>query len=562
MDRLAIRGGMVLDGTGAAARRADVLVAGGRIAEVGERVDTGSARVIDASGAFVTPGFIEGHTHLDPSLLWDRSADPMPQHGVTTVLIGNCSLGLAPMRPEMIDEVSQLFCYIEDLPRESFDAGISWGWESYAQYARALDRGGLSVHVAPLLGHSMLRMYVMGADAWERAARPDESEALAALLGEAVAQGAFGFSTSFFDTDARGRPVPSRLAAPDERAALVAALARHGRGIVQVLPRLGTPEGDREFHELIELCGDRVTSTTNALAWSDANPSASERLMQQTREYHARGVRFWPQMSPRTIDFRINWESSMVFMALEPWHRIPNCGDDAVRARLLRDPAWRAAARKAWDSERSLLLPTQFPERIRLTAVARPELRAWEGRTLADLVAARGGHPSDALADWVLENDLRPGVVVVGVANGDVDGVARLLADPDNVVGSSDAGAHLNMLCAAGDTTLLLTRHVRDRGDLTLASAVHELTGKSAELYGLRDRGYLRPGLAADLTVFALDELEWAADVFADDLPGGARRLRRPPGGFRYTIAGGQITQEAGRIREARPARVLHSAVG
>jgi N-acyl-D-aspartate/D-glutamate deacylase len=197
-----------------------------------------------------------------------------------------------------------------------------------------------------------------------------------------------------------------------------------------------------------------------------------------------------------------------------------------------------------------------------LTSVTRPELRAWEGRTLADLIAARGGHASDVLADWVIENDLRPGVVVVGVANGDVDGVGRLLADPDNVVGSSDAGAHLNMLCAAGDTTLLLTRHVRERGDLTLESAVHELTGKAAGIFGLRDRGSVRPGLAADLTVFALEELDWAPDVFVDDLPGGARRLRRPPGGFRYTLANGKITQEQGRISDARPARVLHSAVG
>jgi len=562
MGRLAIRGGKVIDGSGAPARQADVLVVDGRIAEVGERIDGSGARVIDASGAFVTPGFIEGHTHLDPSLFWDRSVDPMPQHGVTTVLIGNCSLGLAPMRPELIDEVSALFCYIEDLPRESFDAGIHWGWESYAQYAAALDAGGLSVHVAALLGHSMLRMYVMGAAAWERAARPDELGALAALMGQAVADGAFGFSTSFFDTDSRGRPVPSRLAAPEERAALVDALARHGRGIVQVLPVLGTPEGDRDFQQLIELCGSRVASTTNALAFSDANPVASEWLMQQTREYHSRGVRFWPQMSPRTVDFRINWESSMVFMALEPWHRIPNCGDDSIRAKLLRDPEWRAAARKAWDTERSLLLPTAFLDRIRFTEVKTPELRAWEGKTLADLQSARGGHPSDLLADWVLENDLRPGVVVVGVANSDVDGVGRLLSDPDNVVGSSDAGAHLNMLCAAGDTTLLLTRHVRERGDLTLEAAVHELTGKSAEIYGLSERGHVRPGLAADLTVFALGELEWADDVFVDDLPGGARRLRRPPGGFRYTIANGEITQEAGRICDARPARVLHSAVG
>jgi len=162
----------------------------------------------------------------------------------------------------------------------------------------------------------------------------------------------------------------------------------------------------------------------------------------------------------------------------------------------------------------------------------------------------------------VLENELRPGVVVVGVANSNVDEVGKLLADPDNIVGSSDAGAHFQMLCAAGDTTLLLTRHVRDRGDLTLEAAVRELTGKQSDLFGFRDRGYLRPGLAADLTVFALDELHWDDDVFVTDQPGGARRLRRPEGGYRYTIANGEVTQEGGALTGARAARVLHSAIG
>jgi N-acyl-D-amino-acid deacylase len=331
---------------------------------------------------------------------------------------------------------------------------------------------------------------------------------------------------------------------------------------VQVVTIPNTPDGEKNFHDLIELCGDRVVSTTNVLAYVDAMPEQSANLMQKTRDYHARGVKFWPQMSPRTIDFRINWETSMVFMMIEPWHAIPNAADDATRRKLLQDPAWRAEARRVWDTAPALMFPSTHLDRVRFTEVARRDQEVWLGRTLADLVADRGGHPSDVLADWVLENDLRPGITVVGVANGSVDGVGALLADPDNVIGSSDAGAHLQMMCAAGDTTLLLTRHVRDRGDLSVETAVHELTGKSADLYGLRDRGYVRPGLAADLTVFALDELHWDDDVFVADLPGGQRRLRRPEGGYRYTIANGVITQEAGQMTNARPARVLHSGIG
>lgn len=563
MTRTVLRGGTVVDGTGAPGRVADVLVSDGRIADVGPSVDTTGARELDASGAYVAPGFIDMHTHLDPSLFWDRGCDPMPQHGVTTVLIGNCSLGLVPVRPDLVDEVSTLFCYIEDMPRDTFALGIPWTWERYPEYRDALGAGGTAVHAAPLLGHSVMRLYVMGPDAWERAATDDERAQLVALLDESMAAGAFGFSTSYFDADARSRPVPSRLADDTEREALVEVLGRHRRGLVEFIPNTQAQGGDRDVISMVEMCGRHgVASTINSLVAMESRPEYAAELMTLARKLRAGGSAFWPQMSPRTIDFRINWQTSMVFMMFPEWHRIPNAADDAERARLLRDPNWRAAARAQWDVTPSSMFPAQHPQRVRFIEVTKPELEPWLGRTLADLVEARGGHPSDVLADWLLENDLRPGVLVVGVANSNVDDVAALLVDPDTVIASSDAGAHVQMMCAAGDTTLLLERHVRDRGDLTLEQAVHELTGKLAGAFGFYDRGVVAQGKVADLTVFALDELHWDADVFVDDLPGGARRLRRPPGGYRYTLAQGEVTQEAGVPTDARPAGVLHSATG
>ena len=200
--------------------------------------------MLDASGAYVAPGFIDMHTHLDPSLFWDRGCDPMPQHGVTTVLIGNCSLGLVPVRPDLVDEVSTLFCYIEDMPRDTFALGIPWTWERYPEYRDALGAGGTSVHAAPLLGHSVMRLYVMGPDAWERTATDDERAQLVALLDESMAAGAFGFSTSYFDADAQSRPVPSRLADDAEREALVEVLGRHRRGLVEFIPNTQAQGGE------------------------------------------------------------------------------------------------------------------------------------------------------------------------------------------------------------------------------------------------------------------------------------------------------------------------------
>jgi N-acyl-D-amino-acid deacylase len=559
---LLLRGGTVVDGTGAPARRADVLVVGDRIAQVGERLDGDGARELDASGAFVAPGFIDTHTHLDPSMFWDRACDPMPQHGVTSALIGNCSLSLVPVRPDTIAAVSDVFCFIEDMPRAAFADGIPWTWETFAHYRAALDSPGLAVNAAVLIGHSVLRMYVMGDDAWERAATADELRAIVAAFEDAMAAGAFGFSTSKIDVDARRRPVPSRLAGDDELDALLAVLQRRGSGLVEFIPNFLGDRGLEDLDHLTRMCGRRgVTGVWNGLVHSESDPARSAALMARARELRAEGADVWPMMSPRTLDFRIAWDRSAAFVGLpHSWHLVPQAADDGERRRLLGDPEWRAAARADWEAAKIQMFPTRSIDRVRFVEVSRAEHERWLGRSLADLAAERGGHPSDVFADWVLDNDVRAGVVVIGVANSDIDGVAGLLVDPDTLISASDAGAHVQMMCAAGDTTLLLTRHVRDRGDLTVEQAVHELTAKQAQVCGMSDRGRVAPGLVADLTVFALDELEWRADEFVHDLPSGAPRLRRPAGGFRYTLVSGVTTQEHGELTGELPGGVLDGA--
>ena len=256
-------------------------------------------------------------------------------------------------------------------------------------------------------------------------------------------------------------------------------------------------------------------------------------------ELRAAGVRTYPQISPRTLDIHVNWNGGMSWFTLEQgWHRMVQAPAEEKPA-LLRSPEWRAVAREEWDRVPRTMIPHKHPERIRLVTVTRPENAKWIGSTLADLVAARGGHPSDVLADWLLENDLNPGIVGVGVSNADPDGVAETLVHPASVIANSDAGAHLTMMCAIGDTTLTLTRHVRDRRDMTIEQGVHRMTGQLADVFGFAGRGVLAEGNHGDVTIFALDELDWQTDVFVDDLPLGASRLRRPPGGYPPDNRGG-----------------------
>ena len=548
-----IRGGTVVDGTGAERSRADVRIDGSTIVEVGPNLRPRQERVIDAGGALVTPGFIDVHTHLDPSLFWQPDADPLPQHGVTTVLTGNCSLSLAPLRAEHRDGVIGLFSYIEDLPEHALRDSIPWTWERWPEYQAAAG-GGRAVNTTGLAGHTMLRLWVMGADAWDRAATASERAEMAALLDATLRGGAVGLSTSFFDESPDGRPVPSRLADDDELAALAAVVDAHG-ALLQFVPGwLGDPM------ESIERIAAAATGRALRVTWTgvvhdERLEALMVRLLDRTAELAGAGVPIVAQYSPRTVDARISWERSMVFMALRTgWHRVVGQPPDE-RRRMLADPVWRATARDEWDATPLVKFPTRHLHKARLMSVGRPELQDWVGRSIADLVDARGGHPSDVLADWLLDNDLDAGIVLIGLGNDDAAGVAHLLCHPATMAGASDAGAHVAMACTAGDTSLLLARHVRDRGDLELEDAVAQLSGRAAALIGLSGHGTIAPGMAADVAVVDLDRLEWLPDQLVDDVPGGGLRYRRDSTGMRATLVNGVVTQEDGTLTGALPGR-------
>jgi N-acyl-D-amino-acid deacylase len=546
-----IRGGTVLDGTGAPPWQGDVRILDGRITEVGLGLGAHGEQQLDAGGAYVAPGFIESHTHLDPSLFWDGACDPLPQHGVTSALIGNCSLSLAPIHPEHVAGISELFCYIEDIPVESFAQGIPWDWQTYPEYRRRISGLDLTLTINDLVGHSLLRLWVIGPAAWERRSTDEEINQMVGVLEAALDVGAMGLSSSIFDRDADGRAVPSALSDDRELTALIDLLGRR-RKVLEFIPEVRTDQWIDDVDRFAGLCGPRqVPLTYNGISCDTARPGWFAKALDQAERFASIGTQIVPQISPRPIDIQVNWGGGMSFSYLPAWHAMIQAGR-SDKAAMLADPEWRVGARADWDNIQSNIIPNRSPERIMLIDVAHPELAPWVGRSLADLSADRGDHPSDALADWVLQNDLRPGVMSKAIRNDHVDDVAAAIIHPLSLVSNSDAGAHLNMFSGAGDGTLLLTKFVRERHDLSIEQAVHELTGRQAAVLGLEGRGVISPGSWADVTVFDIDELHWSEPTIEADLPGGGTRLRRPEGGYRYTIANGVMTQEQGILTGGR----------
>jgi N-acyl-D-aspartate/D-glutamate deacylase len=452
------------------------------------------------------------------------------------------------VRPEDRRGQVDVYSYIEDMPVDVLNNAIPWTWQSFPEYAAALSTRRLGVNVAAFVGHSQIRTWAMGEAAWERAATAAEIAAMCGELERALAAGALGLSFSLYDKDREGRPVPSCLADDAEMDALCAVLG--GRGATfQFVPGDTTDVIIGQIEWLARFIGPHgVTGFYNILVHLDSDPERSRRLVACLEALQTKGVRIYGMASPRPFELLVGFEQSICFIAVPAWNELVQASREEKR-RLAADAAWRARARHDAATCTSVLFP--FDRGELLSIASGPA--GWIGRTLGDLVAARGGDVSDVLADLLLETDFTANFTFA-IANTDEAEVARLLTSPVAFVSGSDAGAHLQMFCAAGDATLLLTRYVRERGDIALETAVHALTGRQAELLGLAEHGVLAPGKAGDVTVFALDELTYGPQKPVFDLPGGRSRLTRDPGGYRYTIVNGVVVQEHGRATGALPA--------
>ena len=549
---LVIKNGTVVDGTGAASISADVGITDGRIAAIGT-LDGGAARTIDATGKVVAPGFIDIHTHFDPQLCWDGLAIPSLEHGVTTVVIGNCSLSLAPVRPDGTDKLISMFQVIEDIKKPTFDAAVPWSWETFEEYLDHI-RGHLGVNVAALIGHSAIRYYVMGAESQERTATTAEIDEMCAIVSEAMAAGALGISSSYLDMDENMKPVPSRFADRDEKIALAQAMSASGRGVWQVVPYLIDPaqllDNIRELGDISLAAG--VLCSLQPVMSSRASPDAAEQLEALATE-HARGARVYGQTMPRCFDMNMRLsETSMLLFGFPKWKAIMDM-PIADRKEAFADPANREELVAQVGATRGAFSIAQ----LRVGDVKSAENEPYRGRQLAEIAASEGKALGDVILDLSLRDDLDTEFQLIGVINADQEAVAKLIDNPLCHFGASDAGAHITQFCGTGDTTYMLEHYVRKTGHIPLERAIYRMTGEVAKDWGIRERGTLETGQAADVVIFDLDRVAITKEEFVDDFPGEARRYVRRATGYESVIVNGQVVYDGGAYTDSRPGKIV-----
>ena len=540
-----IRGGDVIDGTGSPARRADVAIAGGRIQAI-EAVGRLSGRdEIDATGQVVTPGFIDIHTHYDAQVFWDPGLTPSCFHGVTTVVAGNCGFSIAPTRPEHRLTIARTLENVEDMNFETLKAGIPWGFESFPEYLQVVENRGTALNFTAYIGHTALRLYVMGEAAFERSATSEEVATMCGIVREAMDAGAAGFATSFAGTHNGdgGRPVPSRFAEPEEFEALCRAVAESGRGVIEVTP--GENMALSRIYEVQRRIGRPFTYTA-LLTFPGQDYRAQVKLNDEQR---ASGADVWPQVSPRKLTFQMTMDNPFM-LHVSPSFASLIGHSVADRKEAYANPAWR---RRALDEFKGSMIQPRWET----YEVSETEKHTqFVGKRITEVASERGVEPLDVLLDLACAEDLKTRFRCI-VANDDEEGVGFLLQQEGVALGLSDAGAHVGQLCDAPQATDLLGNWVRDRGVMSLERAIRKLTGEPADLFGFVDRGYLRPGAWADIAVIDPNLVAPGPVRRIRDFPANADRLTADaPRGVNHVLVNGTPIRRNGRpLLDARPGK-------
>ena len=567
---LIIRGGRVVDGTGAPPFTGDVAIRDGRIVEVAEHVEGDAAEVIEAEGLLVTPGFVDIHTHYDGQVTWDPTLSPSSWHGVTTLVLGNCGVGFAPVAPDRREWLIGLMEGVEDIPGTALHDGIQWGWETFPEFLDALEAEPKAVDVAALAPHSAIRAYVMG----ERGARnepatPADIETMAAIVEEAVRAGALGFSTSrtILHKAVDGEPVPGTFAADDELFALGRALADVGRGVFELAPAGIQGEDllapDKELKWMRRLAAETGRPITYGFVQHDVVPDDWKRLLEVASEANAEGVPLRPQVTGRPIGMMLGLQGFHPFRTRPSYLAIAEL-PLAERVERMRDPEVRAAILAEDD-----LVPMPAYVGMGLDRIFPlsdpPDYEPAPETSIASTAEAAGREPYDLLYDLLLERGgtnllMRP---LLGYSDFTLEPVREMLEHPATVLGIGDGGAHVSVICDASTPTFMLTHWTRDRTrgpKLPIETVIRKMTANNAELYALDDRGALTPGRRADINVIDMERLRLHAPEYRDDLPSGASRLVQTAEGYVATIVNGVVTRRGDADTGARPGTLVRGA--
>jgi N-acyl-D-amino-acid deacylase len=564
MHDLVIRNGKIVDGTGAPAFAGDIAIDGGLIASIGGKAGAGR-REIDTSGLLVTPGFVDIHTHYDGQVTWDPYLSPSSWHGVTTLVMGNCGVGFAPVEPGKQEFLIGLMEGVEDIPGTALAEGIKWSWESFPQYLDAIEKMQRVIDVGAQVPHGAVRAYVMG----ERGAHNEEATEeditkMAALVREAITAGALGFSTSrtMLHRAKNKEVVPGTFASEAELLGIGRALRAAGHGVFEMASDMAGPDATMEW--MIKLTRETGLPITFAMGQGDQNPDAWRRMLDRVKRYNAEGAHLAPQISPRPTGMLMGLQSSLhPFITHPTYHRELAHLPIDERVAEMRKPEVRARilAEEPGTKDRvTRYLVTNFAKYFRLGDP--PDYEPAPETSIAARAQRAGKSAAELTYDLLLERNGREMLYVPfsNYASYNLDAVREMMTDATTTLGLSDGGAHCGLICDASMPTYLLTHWVRDRSRgerLPVEFVIKRQTADTAKLYGLDDRGTLKPGLKADINAIDLNGLRLHAPEMVFDLPAGGRRLVQRVDGYKHTVVSGEVTYEDGKPTGAMPGRLI-----
>ncbi len=552
---LLIKNGTVVDGTGAPKRHADVAIKNGRIAEIGKVKDS-ATQVIDAEGQIVCPGFVDPHTHYDAQITWDRLLSSSAEHGVTTAVMGNCGVGIAPCKPEARELLIGDLVNVEGMEKEVLSAGIHWDFETFPEYMAAAEKNGGGINRAFLAPLAPLRTYVMGAEATERAATPEETRTITALIDGAVKAGAVGFSTTAMLSHIGhgGKPFAARVASRDELASYCGVLKKAGRGVIEMAL---TKQFGRLQDDEYELLDFMLTHSGRPVTWLSLHnmperPSAVQEVLEKAAPLIKRGG--IPQILTRPLVSDMNLRRPFQLSEMSSAKAIFNASFEQ-QMKIYADPAFRSAFKEELKQGRKW-----SSKGITVFKVSNPKLKQFEGATIGDIAQNLNKDPDTVFFDMAVD-DMLEMKCVVPRANTDRARIAEVLNDSRTMIGLSDAGAHVDMFAEAGYTTYLLGHWVRDKHALSMEAAVKRITQDPADYFGFKDRGRLTPGAAADIVVFDANSIgspERASLV--RDLPAGGARMVAKASGISHVVVNGAALYRDGKHSGEFPGHVLRSS--